>query len=752
MKVIKLGINTLMKKTVSTMKYEGSKALVRKAYGYTKKRILKKHIPSKYHFKDILFINGCSLPHPPRYRVDHQIEQLHFNGYSCDSVYYEELDIEMVRYYRAFVFFRCPHTEVVEELIKKAKYFNKTVFFDIDDLVIDHKYVKEIDYLNTMSKDELDQYMDGVNRTQKTLRMCDYAITTTGALATELSNYVGEVFVNRNVASEKMLDLSLKALKEKELKASENTGTVDDRIIMGYFSGSITHNEDFNLIINVVKEMFEKHSNAYLKVVGILDIPAELSDYKDRIIFEKFTDWTNLPDLIANIHINLAPLVQSIFNEAKSENKWTEAALVKIPTVASSIGAFKEVVTHEQDGILCNTIEDWKFYLDKLITDSAYRESLGKQAYSTVISGWTTLSSGYKLFEFIESKLHDNIAFVLPSTQISGGVNVVIKHCNILRDHGKDVTIISMSEDDKNIINKDGEIVVISYHRHTFHGLFRKCVATLWSTTEFLNMYSKIREKYYLVQNFETNFYEPGNHMRAWANLTYNFFSDIKYITISKWCEQWLLDKYNKKSGYVENGIDLSVFQYKERSFEGKIKILIEGNSNDYYKNVDESFKITNQLDRDQFEIWYLSYSGKPKDWYKVDHFLNKVPHDEVGKVYANCDILLKSSLLESFSYPPLEMMSTGGVAVVAPNEGNIEYLVHEENCLLYEQGNTASALQMIKEVCNNSTLRERLIDNGLKTAQRKEWKKLEGEVLALYGYQLKSIEHNGENYEAKLV
>ncbi|MDY7991477.1 glycosyltransferase [Paenibacillus polymyxa] len=746
-----MGINALFKKSVATIKYEGANSFIKKSLSYTKKRLLRTKINSRYHSKDILFINGCSLPHPPRYRVDHQVEQLHFNGYSCDTVYYEDLDVEMVRYYRAFVFFRCPHTAEVEKLIERAKYFNKTVFFDIDDLVIDYKYVKEIDYLKTMRPDEFEQYMDGVNRTQQTLKMCDYAITTTDRLAKELSDYVGEVFINRNVASEKMVELSLEALKAKEKKQNDSN-IVDDRIIMGYFSGSITHNEDFNLIISVVKEMFAKHENVYLKVVGILDIPEELSEYKDRIIFEKFTDWTNLPDLIANVHINLAPLVQSIFNEAKSENKWTEAALVKVPTIASNLGAFKEVVRHEQDGILCDSIDDWRLYLDKLITDTSYRSKLGQQAYNVVMKGWTTLSNGYKLFEFIESKLQDNIAFVLPSTQISGGVNVVIKHCNILRDYGKDVTIISMSEDDDNIINKDGEINVISYHRHSFHGLFKKCVATLWSTTQFLNMYPKIKGKYYLVQNFETNFYEPGNFTRVWANLTYNFFSDIKYITISKWCEQWLSQNYGKNVSYVENGIDLSVFQYRKRTFEGKIKVLVEGNSKDYYKNVDESFKITNQLDSNRFEIWYLSYNGEPKEWYKVDKFLNKVPHDQVGKVYADCDILLKSSLLESFSYPPLEMMATGGIAVVAPNEGNIEYLVHNKNCLLYEQGNTSSALQLIEMVCSDVSLRERIIENGLKTARSKEWERLEGEILALYGYEVNHSENKGEKYEAKLV
>lgn len=730
-----MGINMLLKKSISTIKYEGASSFFKKSYGFTKRKLLrtKMNMHSRYQFKDVLFINGCSLPHPPRYRIDHQIEQLHYNGYACDSVYYEDLTIDMVYYYRAFVFFRCPFTETVGELIEKAKYFNKKTFFDIDDLVIDSKYVETIEYLKTMRKEDFEMYMDGVNRTKQTLLMCDYAITTTSRLSVELENYVGEVFINRNVASEKMVSLSLDALKRKEESVKDQT---QSKITLGYFSGSITHNEDFDLIMDAIKQTLNKHANVYLKVVGILDIPEQLNDYSDRIIFEKFTDWTNLPELISNVDINLAPLVPTIFNEAKSENKWMEAGLVKVPTIASNVGAFHEVIEHDKNGILCDTTDDWIHYLDKLILDNEYRTRIGHQAFKDVLDGWTTLGNGYRLFEYIESRLNENIAFVLPSTQISGGVNVVIKHCNILRDNGIDVTIVSMSEDDDNIKNKDGEIIVISYHRHSFHGLFRKCVATLWSTTNFLNSYPKIKEKYYLVQNFETRFYEPGNEMRIWANLTYNYFSDIKYVTISKWCEAWLENKYNKRVDFAPNGIDLSLFKYKERTFKGKIKILVEGNSNDYYKNVDESFKITNQLDPSKFEIWYLSYSGKPKDWYRVDKFLNKVPYDEVNKIYSDCDILLKSSILESFSYPPLEMMATGGIAIVSPNDGNIEYLHHYENCLLYEPGNINSAINMIDLVCNDPNLRQKIIGNGLKTAAERDWLAIEHKILELYGFQ----------------
>lgn len=738
-----MGIDSLMKKSISVIKYEGIKTFVKKSYKYTGKKLLRGRSGGSTAYKDILFINGCTLPHPQRYRVDHQVEQLHFNGYSCDTVYYEDLKIDSLRYYRTFVFFRCPSTPLIEAFISKAKYFNKTVIFDIDDLVIDYEYVKQIKHLETLSEKEMEMYMDGVNRTKKTLMLCDYAITTTARLANELRPFVKDVFINRNVASERMVELSLAASKTKEQLPGNN------RIVLGYFSGSITHNEDFDLILPAIKKIFSAHKNVFLKIVGFLDLPDELIGYKDRIIVEKFTDWTKLPELIASVDINLAPLVSTVFNEAKSENKWMEAALVKVPTIASNVGAFKEVVINGLTGVLCDGLSEWENQLVKLITDDEYRLGIGNNAHKEVIQKWVTSKTGYELYEFIESSSNPNIAFVLPSTQISGGVNVVIKHCNILRNLGKDVTIISMSEEDDNIINKDGEINVISYHRHAFHGYFEKCVATLWTTTSFLNNYPKIKDKYYLVQNYETDFYEPGNYSRILANLTYTSFNNMNYITISKWCEQWLRDDFKKEVRFTPNGIDLSIFKYKERDFNrGTLRILVEGNSKDYYKNVDESFEIVNLLDKDKFEIWYLSYSGTPKDWYKVDRFLNKVPYDKVGEIYSQCDILIKSSLLESFSYPPLEMMATGGIAIVAPNAGNVEYLRHAENCLLYEQGNAQDAYQKINEICNNVELRTKLIANGIETAISRSWSNLEQEVERLYGYENSPEESLGEHYE----
>ncbi len=715
-------IKYLISKSVKSLKEEGILKFIKKTFRYINIRFHKTKMSS---FKDVLFINGCYLPHPERYRVDHQMEQLEAYGLSVNKVFYEDLDLSMLKFYRCFVFFRCPITETVDVFIDKAKYFNKKVFFDIDDLVINTKYTNTIPFVKNMNEEEKNTYDDGVIRMEKTLKKCDYIITTTEALARELKSYKKEVYINRNVASERMVELSLDAIKENKKR--------EDEIEIGYLSGSITHNPDFDLIKDSLLKIMDEYKNVYLRLVGYLDIPDEFSKYKNRIRMSPFTDWQDLPKIIANLDINLAPIEESIFNEAKSENKWTEAALCKVVTVASDFGAFHIKIKNKETGLLCKKQNEWYKSLKYLIENPNERKRIAENAHKEVIKTSVATYSGLGLKKFMTSKLVKNFAFVLPTTNISGGVNVVIKHSNILRNKGYDVSILSMSIQEDNILNNDGEINVISTLKSDVYAIFDTMIATLWSTLDYIKMYPNVNNKLYLVQNFETNFLNWGSIAKKVANATYNSLQDIQYITISKWCENWLKKDYEKDAKYAPNGINLTQFPYKKRNFKEKIKILIEGNSDDYYKNVDESFKIVDKLDKNKYEIHFLSYQGKPKEGYYVDKFYHKVPYDEVGKVYQGADILIKSSILESFSYPPLEMMATGGLCVVAPNEGNIEYLKDRENCLLYEQGNIEDAIKKIEQLRTDSKLRDHLIKGGLKTAENRDWKKIEKEIMCLY-------------------
>ncbi|MBR2767261.1 glycosyltransferase [Candidatus Saccharibacteria bacterium] len=717
-----MSLTSLIGKVRRTLADEGVVSVAKKTKNYL---VFKAQTGFKTdEMRDILFINGCTLSHPERYRVDHQMEQLEACGLSVEKVLYTNLDVEKLKYYRAVVIFRCPITEEVQKLIEKAHYYNKRVFYDVDDLVIDTKYTDKIDHVQKMNKEERALYDDGVKRMGETMKLCDYCITTTPALKRELEKYGKEVYVNKNVASEKMVKLSLDAIKNVKKDSNE--------VVIGYLSGSITHNPDLELITPALVQILEEFPQAKLCVMGYLNLPKDLERFEDRVIRKPFGSWEELPKVIAGLDINLAPIEKTVFNEAKSENKWTEAALCKVVTVASDFGAFKDAIDDGETGMLCKTSNEWYEKIKRLVLDKKLREQIGENAHKKAIKNYVTTYTGRGLAEFISSKLAKNIAFVLPSTNISGGVNVVFKHCEILRSNGWDVMAINMDKSDKNVVSEDGEVNVVSGVKHDVNARFDRMVATLYTTLKYVKEYPNAGEKMYLVQNFETDFNEYGSPVKREANATYHE-NGIKYLTISEWCKEWLEKDFGRKVKYAPNGIDLDKFKYRERDLKGKIKILVEGNSKDYYKNVDESFRIVERLDQEKFEIVYLSYLGKPKAWYRVDKFYNRVPHDEVGKIYEECDILLKTSILESFSYPPLEMMATGGYVVAVPNGGNQEYLKDGENCLFYEQGDIDGGIKKIEKIVEDEELRNKLTKNGRKVAESRDWKKIEDKIVGLY-------------------
>ena len=682
------------------------------------------------YMRDVLFIIGPHLPQVKRYRVDHQVEQLRANGMTADIIHDDQLTLDDLKYYRGFVFCRYPHTQKAEEFIEAAKSFNKTIVFEIDDLVFDTKFTDNIKTIQEMNKADRELYDSGVNRCNQTLKLCDYAITTTEPLAGELKKYsnIQDVFVNRNIASDAMVAVSDQAI---------NSVTRDEnRVVIGYFSGSITHNEDFEMVLPALVRILKENNNVSLYLGGHLDKRPELVQFGERVETSGFVDWQELPAAIRKCDINLAPLAQkTIFNEAKSEIKWLDAALVETMTVASDFGAFHTELKNESTAILVKKDENWYSVLSNIVHDKNLREHVARNARKEAVNERTTLATGKALADWLMQKFAPNVAFVVPSGEISGGVNVVLKHADILRANGKDVTIINAvskklhTPDSRKL---DGYNEIVAY-KTKIEQQVDEMVATLWATVAYVRKSPYAQVKSYFVQNFETDFLSAGDVNRLVANSTY-CYDDMKYTTMSLWCKDWLLQKYGQNALYASNGLWSERYKYQHRDFNGrKVRILIEGDPESKWKNVDEAFRITNSLDKEQFEVNFLSYYAKPKDWYEVDNFYQKIPSEKVGEVYANNDILLKTSLLESFSYPPLEMIATGGFAVVIPNGGNLEYLKDEENCLMFESGDHDTAVAQIQRIVSDKTLRDKLESNGKQLANDYSWEAVEDQIVKLY-------------------
>ena len=388
----------------------------------------------KLSVKNILIINGCHIEHPARYRVSHQLEQLEFNGTSCDKIWYKDLTEELLGRYRGFIFFRCIHTPFIGKFIEQGKKYNKTFFYDIDDLMFDEEEVGKIEYVKKLEGKGRENYYYGVRNSLKLMKLCDFGITTTYTLRKEMAQFIPEVYINRNVASEAMLYVLHKAENKEPVKKNTN------RTFLSYSSGSITHDPDLEMISGALRRVLEEDKRVTLILQGHISVPKVLGEVKGQITIKPFKSWRHFYKELKHIDINLAPLEDTKFNRAKSENKWTEASLAKKVTVASNVGAFKDVIKNNETGILAdNTEEDWYRNLKEIIRDKRRRVTIGENAYKEALKTHTTVNSGREFSLWIKSKLKPSIGFVLPNINISGGVLVAIRHACFLMKAGYDV-------------------------------------------------------------------------------------------------------------------------------------------------------------------------------------------------------------------------------------------------------------------------------------------------------------------------
>lgn len=342
----------------------------------------------------ILLIDGVEniIPQCTRYRVLNKAEQLRKHGFEVKVTNLSDFQLSMAQNASHIIIYRSPISPELLRLCHLAKDYGKPVFFDIDDLVFDTVYTDQLSYTQGLNPVEKGNYDAGVRNYGYMLENCDGAITSTNQLQEELKKYQSTVLLNRNLASDELISISSQFLKDYS--------QVSDVVKIGYFSGSISHNENFELIKPAIKQLLKKYSNVQLHIVGILDIPKDMKPFGNQIVTHDYVDWDKLPALISEVDINLAPLVDSIFNRAKSEIKWIEAALVKVPTVASKIGAFSDEVVDGETGLLA-TDDEWFDKLESLILSLELRQKLAESAYRAVLEN-CTLSKKDEMVTYFE--------------------------------------------------------------------------------------------------------------------------------------------------------------------------------------------------------------------------------------------------------------------------------------------------------------------------------------------------------------
>ena len=351
--------------------------------------------------KNILFITDY-YSFSSRYRVEHLKEEFILEGITGDFYSIDELnkknstEINLYKYDILYLY-RCPLRDDLNNIINIFKEYNKLVYYDIDDFIFEYDLIRELDFLKT---DDYKKFNELSNLIKKCMNRSDILVSSTFPLLNQMKKFFPSkpTILKRNMSSIKMYLLSNEAIR---LKKS------DKHIKIGYFSGTNTHNRDFESIEDILLELMMKYENIRLMIGGNITLNKKFDEFLERIERIDFVDWTKLPEIISKVDINLLPLETTIFHECKSANKWMEAALVKVPTICSYNEELSKVITNYEDGILCTSVDEWKSGLEFLF-DYGNRENISDNAYKKVLNYYLTISKD-KFNKELNKNIKNNI-------------------------------------------------------------------------------------------------------------------------------------------------------------------------------------------------------------------------------------------------------------------------------------------------------------------------------------------------------
>ncbi|MGC9396703.1 MAG: glycosyltransferase family 4 protein, partial [Anaerolineae bacterium] len=238
-------------------------------------------------------------------------------------------------------------------------------------------------------------------RLEETFRRCDCVLTTTEFLAQEARSRGKPVYVARNAPCAEMFQLSEQAWAERQQQLNQEAS--EPPVVLAYFSGTGSHNRDFQTIADPLVWVLSTYPQTWLHIGGQLDLGPAFEPFWDRIRRTPYVTWRELPQIIAQTDINLAPLEpDNPFCRAKSEIKFVEAALVGVPTVASRVEAYEHAITHGQDGLLAITSDEWRDALRTLLDHPDQRRDLGDAARRAIYARYTPEQRAEELWGILD--------------------------------------------------------------------------------------------------------------------------------------------------------------------------------------------------------------------------------------------------------------------------------------------------------------------------------------------------------------
>lgn len=199
------------------------------------------------------------------------------------------------------------------------------------------------------------------------IQRADVVTTTTKPMATQLRK------LNRNVR------ILPNMLPPEHWQMVRDRPADYDTVTIGW-AGSVGRGKDLGIVSNVIPQILNAYPNAIFLIAS--GDPTDAFEPHPQIGVLRPKRIEEYGTILTQFDIGIAPIIDSRFNQAKSDLKFVEYGMVGLPVVASAVESYVHSIRQGENGFLAKNDKDWLKYLRRLVEDADLRASIGAAAKS----------------------------------------------------------------------------------------------------------------------------------------------------------------------------------------------------------------------------------------------------------------------------------------------------------------------------------------------------------------------------------
>ena len=326
------------------------------------------------------------------------------------------------------------------------------------------------------------------------------------------------------------------------------------------------------------------------------------------------------------------------------------------------------------------------------------------------------------------------ILVLLPTSNASGGANVIIQEAIAMKKMGVEIQIMNLLQNREAFEESYHNIGIPTIYVQNFSVVkkyankFDVICCTLYSTVKYCQFDRAVRAQIvYYIQDYEPYFF--SHHGEEWKEAvdSYGLISNCIYITKTHWNAKEVYKNTQIKCNIIGPSVNLELFKpRKAQHGQKQISITAMLRPSTPRRGPEMTYRVLREIKKKYGAHVKINFFGcDATKEYESALFFNREQNDfeytnygflspeETSLLLSQTDIFVDFSTFQAMGLTAMEAMASGCATILTQYGGVTEFANHEENALLIDTLNHDTCFATLDSLINNPEICNTLSQNA---------------------------------------